>query len=137
MSKNELIIQELNNTPSGITIQDVFNMGLDEVGFSARRSFINNNEKKWKGFQIIRAKNKGKSVWKFAENNPRETLKYNRFRAKRAVNSLLNLWKDNVIAISNERSVTEKANLQTLMNKNQGEVLNATVNPQLVLTSRP
>lgn len=132
INKTALIIDALTENPEGIDINYIEKeTGLSLIEFYSRKSKINNNKKKWKDIQVIRSGQRGNSKWKLAQNNPKQTMKYNtQLRDKQIINSFLCKYSSNIIALAAERSIKEQKRMTTEITNSQQKVLQAITNPQ-------
>jgi len=128
MSKADDVIDAITNKSSGIDANDVSKLGLEMNEFYSIKSKINNTRgtiknknKKFANIQIIRAGKKGRSVWKFAQESPKETLEFTHQRVKRERNSLLNSVQATGIAIANELDLRERLKLSAIANQQLAE----------------
>ena len=129
VNKTELMVQTLNNSPNNIiTLQQIQNnIGIKYEHFSAMKSNINSNKKKWKDVQIVRAGKYGNSVWKLAEDDTQASLKYNDMRTKRAIRSIVNSYKTGMLVIANENNVRIRQDAVLQMANQKQALLTAVV----------
>jgi len=102
MTYRDILINAIRNSVDGIDIEEVDNLFENRETFYTIKSQINNNKRKYKDIHIIKAGKNKHSIWKFAENNPKQTIQYGTKRAQRGLRTFSNRAEEINIALASE-----------------------------------
>ena len=142
MGINEDLVCELMQNPTGLTAKELstrMGMGINNYHNIQKRLWaIDNNKKKWHGYNIIRKKVVGDDIYEIVVKDTtrnRDIIGFADYMTKRTVNSIKKTRRMQGLTSKIKDRITSRALLQILNDCNRSWV-NAMTNEEIVVEVR-